>query len=422
LGKSLSSKKTLANDERKSLEELVTLSFDTRQEMQQNEARLMTLKLEKVNENLTVRQKFRSRIVEKRVAELLDPSSDVTSWKTAKTDPNVALDRSTDLPRYTKLNGFRPTVIPETEIDRKAMPAKLSEEAVWEQVGLRLSPLPASSIPIIGEVYRGGLRVVNVRTGSPADEAGLQFGDIIVGVMDWQVISMHSLVWVLSNPEYSKRSELNYYIFRKGKRLTLAVPTASEKTTSHADEKGSGVLANTPAKAEIVFSRPSPNQQTSPAEFTRLLREKKELFDKLTRSLETCQVTFSKMSDAYKLRSKPDLALEEELTKKQEEISSLKRSLKATRDDWTQTWNSYQRQLRLAGWDVRDANEKVGAWRMEMEQTASLLKDGKVSTQANEEIVSRHKLALAKLERAMEQDTLYREIESQAELNPSNAK
>ena len=422
LGKSLSSKKMLTNEDLKALDELVAQSFDARQEMQQNESRLLTLKLEKVNENLTIRQNLRSRIVEKRVAELLDPSSDVMSWKTSKTDPSVALDRSTDMPRNTKRNGFRSTGVPETEKDGKVKPARWSEEAIWEHLGVRLSPLPASSIPDVGVDNKGGLRVVNVRVGSSAEQAGMQFGDIIVGIMDWQVNSMISLDWVLSNSQFLISRESKYYIIRKGKRLTLVVPTPSKKTTSQAAETGSGGSVNPPAKYGVGVLRPTPNQQTSPAEFTRLLREKKELFDKLTRSLETCQVTFSQMSDVYKLRSKPDLALEQELTKKQEEIGSLKRSQKATRDDWTQTWSSYQKQLRLARWDARDANEKVGAWRLKMEQTASLLKDGTVSAQENEEIVSRHKLALAKLERAMEQDTLYRDIESHAELNPNNAK
>ncbi len=266
------------------------------------------------------------------------------------------------------------------------------------------------------------MRVVNVRTGSLAEQAGMQFGDIIVGVMDWQVPAMNSLEWVLSNSQFLMSRESKYYIIRKGKRLTLVVPTPSEKTTSQAAETGGGDSANIPTKDGVGALRSSPNQQTSPAEFTRQLREKKELFDAQTLTLETCQLILSQMAAVSKLSPKPDIASEQELTKKQEEIGSLKRLLKATRDDWTQTWNSYQKQLRLARWDVEDAKEKVGAWRMKMEQTASLLKDGKVSTRANEEIVSRYKLALAKLERAMEQDTLYRDIESHAELAPANAK
>lgn len=131
----------------------------------------------------------------------------------------------------------------------------------------------------------------------------------------------------------------------------------------------------------------------------------------------------SQLSNLSNLKPKPDLASKQELTQKHEEIGLLKRSLKATRDEWTQIWNSCQKQLRLARWDVEDAKEKVGTWhkKIEMEQVASFLKDGKV-TPANEEIGSRYKLALAKLERAEEQDTLYREIESHADLDPANTK
>ena len=423
LGKSLSSKKTLTNEDRKSLEELVALTFDTRQEMQLNESRLMTLRLEKVNENLTVRQNLRSRIVEKRVAELLDPSSDVTSWKTLKTDPNVVLDRSTDLQQNSKINGFRSTGVPETDKDRKVKPMRWSEEAIWEQLGLRLSPLPASSIPIVGEVYKGGLRVVNVRTGSLAEQAGMQFGDIIVGIMDWQVPSMNSLDWVLSNSQFLISRESKYYIIRKGKRLTLVVPTPSEKTTSQADETGSGDSANKQTNDGVRALRPSPNLQISPAEFKRQLREKKAIFEEQDFSLKKSQVILSQLSNLSNLEPKPNLASKQEMTKKQEEIGSLKLSVRTSRDDWVQVWNSYQKQLRLARWDAEDAKEKVSAWhkKIELEQAASLLKDGKV-TPANEEFVSSYKLALAKLERAMEQETLYRDIESLSEFDPASAK
>lgn len=99
-------------------------------------------------------------------------------------------------------------------------------------MGIKISVLPASSIPGAYKDYKGGLRVVNVRDDSPADQAGVKFGDIIVGVMDWQVPSFASLTWVLSNSQFLKSREAKYYIIRKGTQMTLVLSTPSKDTVS----------------------------------------------------------------------------------------------------------------------------------------------------------------------------------------------
>jgi len=224
MGKSLSSKKAPTDEERQGLAERVSQSFDARQEMQLLESRMMSLKLAKVNENLTARQTLRSRIVERRVAELLDPSSEATSWGNPKTDAIATIDQPVNLLKRTKIE-LRPKVESSDSIGK-------SESTIWDQIGLRLSVLPASSIPGKFEDYKGGLRVVNVRAGSPADQAGMKFGDIIVGVMDWQVPSFASLTWVLSNSQFLKSREAKYYIIRKETRMTLVLSTPSKESAS----------------------------------------------------------------------------------------------------------------------------------------------------------------------------------------------
>jgi serine protease Do len=67
----------------------------------------------------------------------------------------------------------------------------LSEEneivrSAWERLGIRVAAVPASAVAGLGEDYKGGLKITEVRPGSPADREHLSAGDIIVGVMDWQ--------------------------------------------------------------------------------------------------------------------------------------------------------------------------------------------------------------------------------------------
>jgi hypothetical protein len=214
LGKSLASQTTPTKEDRKKLEELVAQSFDARQSMQQLESQRMSLKLAKVNENLTSRQNSRGSIVERRVAELLDPNSETTAWQTSQTE----------LPTLSGRYSFDGSY---TEEKAKENRLRWSEKAIWEQLGFRLSVLPASSIPkLINPVdYKGGLRVDNVRSGGPAEGAGVQIGDILVGIRDWQTPSLDSLAWILSNSAYTRNLESKYYVISKGVPRTVVLPT-----------------------------------------------------------------------------------------------------------------------------------------------------------------------------------------------------
>jgi serine protease Do len=95
--------------------------------------------------------------------------------------------------------------------------------AAWEQLGIRLTVVPASSVAGVGESYKGGLRITEIRPGSPADRARLAIGDIIVGVMDWQTPELKYLAWVLNNSTFQNAASAKYYLVRKRGRMTVAM-------------------------------------------------------------------------------------------------------------------------------------------------------------------------------------------------------
>ncbi len=103
----------------------------------------------------------------------------------------------------------------------------------WEQLGIRLTAVPASSVAGVGDEYTGGLRINDVRPGSPAERARLVPGDIIVGMMDWKTPKMESLTWILSNSSFRTAGSSNYYLVRKRARLTVAMtPETSTQSSS----------------------------------------------------------------------------------------------------------------------------------------------------------------------------------------------
>ena len=103
----------------------------------------------------------------------------------------------------------------------------------WEQLGIRLTAVPASSVAGVGDEYTGGLRINDVRPGSPAERARLLPGDIIVGMMDWKTPKMESLTWILSNSSFRTAGSSNYYLVRKRARMTVAmIPDSSSQSSS----------------------------------------------------------------------------------------------------------------------------------------------------------------------------------------------
>jgi serine protease Do len=95
--------------------------------------------------------------------------------------------------------------------------------AAWEQLGLRLTSVSASAVAGLGENYKGGLKITEVRQGSPAEKARLTTGDIIVGVMDWQTPELKFLAWIMNNPNFQNSPSAKYYLVRKRTRMTVAM-------------------------------------------------------------------------------------------------------------------------------------------------------------------------------------------------------
>lgn len=96
-------------------------------------------------------------------------------------------------------------------------------KTVWDQLGLRVVSVSAQAVAGTGEDYQGGLRITEVRAGSPAAKQRLQVGDVIVGVMEWQTATMADLQWILSSPQFRSAPSAKYYLVRKRQQLMVAM-------------------------------------------------------------------------------------------------------------------------------------------------------------------------------------------------------
>ena len=93
---------------------------------------------------------------------------------------------------------------------------------IWNVVGVKVEPLTASQVSQmtarlrLARPYKGGLRVVSVRPGGPAEREKIRPGDVLLGIQGWQTTSIQELDVVLNteNVRTAKRSEYN--IIRHG--------------------------------------------------------------------------------------------------------------------------------------------------------------------------------------------------------------
>jgi serine protease Do len=90
----------------------------------------------------------------------------------------------------------------------------ISSDDAWDQIGLRLSPVSATSFRKINTRYRGGLKVMAVRPGSPAEEHGIRRNDILVGMHKWETISLDNIAYILSSAEFKATQPFKFYILR----------------------------------------------------------------------------------------------------------------------------------------------------------------------------------------------------------------
>jgi serine protease Do len=89
----------------------------------------------------------------------------------------------------------------------------------WSQLGLRLNPIPSSIFRGYHSRYRGGMKVIAVRSGGPAAQQGIRRGDVLVGLHKWETISDDNISYILSSDEFRSNQSFKFYILRDGETL-----------------------------------------------------------------------------------------------------------------------------------------------------------------------------------------------------------
>ena len=87
----------------------------------------------------------------------------------------------------------------------------------WIRFGAKLERVPPSQLKEFNEKYHGGMRLVDLHEGGPAETAGLRKGDILLGLGDWETAAEKDIEWILTHATVPPTNK--FLILRNGQRL-----------------------------------------------------------------------------------------------------------------------------------------------------------------------------------------------------------
>jgi serine protease Do len=96
----------------------------------------------------------------------------------------------------------------------RARPASL--DLVWRKLGLRLAPINSELVSRVNPQLHGGLEVAAVDGEGVAGKAGIRRGDILVGLHQWETLTLDNVAFVLTHPDLASFNPLSFYIVRSG--------------------------------------------------------------------------------------------------------------------------------------------------------------------------------------------------------------
>jgi serine protease Do len=97
---------------------------------------------------------------------------------------------------------------------QKASPP--AAELVWRKLGLRFQPVSGDKVVQVNGQLHGGLEVLAVNNGGIAGQAGIQRGDIMVGLHHWETLTLDNVSFVLKHQDLANFNPLCFYIIRSG--------------------------------------------------------------------------------------------------------------------------------------------------------------------------------------------------------------
>ncbi len=98
-------------------------------------------------------------------------------------------------------------------------------DLVWQKLGVQFMPVASDQLTNVNKQLHGGLEVTAINQGGLAAKAGFKKGDILVGLHNWETVTVENVNFVLNHPDLATFHPVPFFILRGGqiRRGQLAV-------------------------------------------------------------------------------------------------------------------------------------------------------------------------------------------------------
>ena len=99
----------------------------------------------------------------------------------------------------------------------------------WTPLGVAVIPVSEAEMANRHPNYTRGLRITEVRKGSPAEVEGILEGDILVAMHGWKTETKENLEFILQQSDVKNRKNFMFYILREQEPFWGQMRIASQK-------------------------------------------------------------------------------------------------------------------------------------------------------------------------------------------------
>lgn len=85
---------------------------------------------------------------------------------------------------------------------------------IWKRFGMRLIRVKGDTVETADSKVRGGLFVLSVSENSPATQAGIRQGDVLIGLHEWEMTQLDNVTYVLKRADLDELLPLQFYVIR----------------------------------------------------------------------------------------------------------------------------------------------------------------------------------------------------------------
>jgi serine protease Do len=103
-------------------------------------------------------------------------------------------------------------------------PVLQAADLVWRKLGVRLSAVHSELVSRNNSQLHGGLAIMDVNPEGAAAKAGIQRGDILVGLHQWETVNLDNVAFVLNHHDLPSFNPLRFFVLRSGMVLHGWIP------------------------------------------------------------------------------------------------------------------------------------------------------------------------------------------------------